>query len=276
MSYRGNAASGSNVRSVTSPDGGVLSYLDEGVGEPLVLLHAWCGDSSHFAPQVEHFRAHHRVIVPDLPWHGASSRTSTLTIESMADAVIWLLHDQLGVEAAHFVGHSMGAFVTAKVSDRCGGLVRSFTALDSGFAIHADWSAGLDEHLAALQRDGYVEAQAAFAETGLLLDSDEVAVREKVLGEMRKSSQALLVEGQRTMTAFEQGEGDAIVAGLTVPLTFVSAHNPVSDLDRLAAMVPHARFEHFTGHGHYLQLLAPEPVNAVIAETIAVAAAGAN
>lgn len=276
MPDRGNMASAANARSVVSPDGGVLSYLDEGVGEPLVLLHAWCGDSSHFANQVEHFRARHRVIVPDLPWHGASSRTNTLTIESMADAVIWLLRDQLGVETAHFVGHSMGAFVTAKVSDRREGLVRSFTALDSGFAIHADWSAGLDEHFVALQRDGYGEAQAALTETGLLLDSDDAEVREKILGEMRGSSRSLLVEGQRTMIAFEQGEGDAIVAAMSVPLTFVFAQNPVSDLDRLAAMVPRARFEHFTGYGHYLQLVAPEAINTVIAETIAVAAASAN
>lgn len=276
MPCRGNMASASNARSVASPDGGVLSYLDEGVGDPLVLLHAWCGDSSHFANQIAHFRAHHRVIVPDLPWHGASSRTNTLTIESMADAVIWLLRDQLGVEAAHFVGHSMGAFVAAKVSDRRDGLVRSFTVLDSGFAIHADWFAGLNEHFAALQRDGYGEAQAALTETGLLLDSDDAEVREKILGEMRRSSQSLLVEGQRTMIAFEQGEGDAIVAGLTVPLAFVFARNPVSDLDRLAAMSPHARFEHFTGYGHYLQLVVPAAVNTVIAETIAVAAASAN
>ena len=162
------------------------------------------------------------------------------------------------------------------MSDRIDDLVRSFTALDSGFAIHADWCAGLNEHFAALQLDGYVEAQAAFAESGLLLDSDDAAVREKILGEMRRSSQSLLVEGQRTMMAFEQGEGDAIVGGLTVPLAIVSAQNPVSDLDRLAAMVPHARFEHFTGYGHYLQLLAPEAVNTVIAETIAVASASAT
>ena len=276
MSRGANMPCGANMRSVVSPDGGVLSYLDEGVGEPMVLLHAWCGDSSHFAHQVEHFRSHHRVIVPDLPWHGASSRTNTLTIESMAEVVSWLLRDELGVESAHFVGHSMGAFVAAKVSDGRGGLVRSFTALDSGFAIHADWFAGLDEHFRALRQDGYVEAQAALTESGLLLDSDDAAVREKILGEMRGTSQSLLVEGQRTMIAFEQGEGDRIVAGLTVPVTIVFSQNPVSDLDRLAAMLPDARFEQLVGCGHYLQLLAPAAVNTIIAETIAVSAASAT
>lgn len=263
------------MRSVVSPDGGVLSYLDEGVGEPLVMLHAWCGDSSHFANQVEHFRSRHRVIVPDLPWHGSSSRTSSLTIASMADAVIWLCA-QLGVAVAHFVGHSMGAFVAAKVSDKRDGLVRSLTAIDSAFAIHAEWFAGLNEHFAALQGDGYIEAQTSLAATGLLLDSDDVEVREKILGEMRASPQALLVEGQRTMIDFERGEGDRIVAGLTAPLTIVSSQNPPSDLDRLVAMLPNARFERITGYGHYLPLLAPAAVNSVIAETIADSAASAE
>jgi len=42
-------------------------YLDEGSGEPLVLLHGLFGALSNFQPLVEYFRHHYRVIVPILP-----------------------------------------------------------------------------------------------------------------------------------------------------------------------------------------------------------------
>lgn len=263
------------MRSVVAPDGGVVSYIDDGAGEPLVMLHAWCGDSSHFAHQIDHFRSRHRVIVPDLPWHGESSHTDTLTIESMADAVISLC-DQLGVNTAHFVGHSMGAFVAVKMTDKRRGLVRSLTAIDSALTIHTEWFAGLNQHLDALRGEGYNEAQTALAAAGLLLESDDIEVREKILTEMRTSSQPLLVEGQRTMIEFEKGEGDRIIAELAAPLTILSSQNPPSDLDRLRALLPEARFEQLTGYGHYLPMLAPESVNAIISETVAVPAASAK
>src|SRR4029079_14722544 len=42
-------------------------YLEEGVGEPLVLLHGLFGALSNFENLIEYFRNHNRVIVPMLP-----------------------------------------------------------------------------------------------------------------------------------------------------------------------------------------------------------------
>ncbi|MBN8688281.1 MAG: alpha/beta hydrolase [Chitinophagales bacterium] len=44
-----------------------FKYLEEGSGEPLVLLHGLFGAMSNFEPLVEYFRHHNRVIVPILP-----------------------------------------------------------------------------------------------------------------------------------------------------------------------------------------------------------------
>jgi len=42
-------------------------YLEEGEGEPLVLLHGLFGAMSNFAHLIEYFRHHNKVIVPLLP-----------------------------------------------------------------------------------------------------------------------------------------------------------------------------------------------------------------
>ena len=42
-------------------------YVDEGQGEPLILLHGLFGALSNFADLIEHFRKSYRVLVPVLP-----------------------------------------------------------------------------------------------------------------------------------------------------------------------------------------------------------------
>jgi 2-hydroxy-6-oxonona-2,4-dienedioate hydrolase len=42
-------------------------YIEEGAGEPLVLLHGLFGALSNFKNLIEYFRQHNKVVVPLLP-----------------------------------------------------------------------------------------------------------------------------------------------------------------------------------------------------------------
>jgi hypothetical protein len=44
-----------------------FKYIEEGQGEPLLLLHGLFGALSNFMDLIEHFRASYKVIVPMLP-----------------------------------------------------------------------------------------------------------------------------------------------------------------------------------------------------------------
>ena len=44
-----------------------FKYLEEGSGEPLVLLHGLFGALSNFASLIEYFRQYNKVVVPILP-----------------------------------------------------------------------------------------------------------------------------------------------------------------------------------------------------------------
>ena len=46
---------------------GKFKYIEEGQGEPLMLLHGLFGALSNFMPLIEHFKKSHQVIVPMLP-----------------------------------------------------------------------------------------------------------------------------------------------------------------------------------------------------------------
>ena len=44
-----------------------FKYVEEGVGEPLILLHGLFGALSNFQDLVDYFKHTHRVIIPMLP-----------------------------------------------------------------------------------------------------------------------------------------------------------------------------------------------------------------
>jgi len=46
---------------------GKFRYIEEGSGEPLILLHGLFGALSNFEHLIEYFRQHYRVVVPMLP-----------------------------------------------------------------------------------------------------------------------------------------------------------------------------------------------------------------
>jgi pimeloyl-ACP methyl ester carboxylesterase len=95
---------------------------------PVVFLHAFGGDVTQWAPQLEHLRKTRRAIAFDLRAHGESEapRDGQHSIEAMTDDVQAVV-DKLGVDRFVLVGHSMGGDVAlayaAKHPERVAGLV---------------------------------------------------------------------------------------------------------------------------------------------------------
>ncbi len=110
-------------------------YQDrEAIGEsalPMVLIHGSPGEASDFnriAPLLENS---HRLIVPDLPGFGASTRDlPDYSFRAHAKYLIELL-DHLKLEQAHFVGFSMGGGVLLNLYDLAPQRVASATLLSS-------------------------------------------------------------------------------------------------------------------------------------------------
>ncbi len=53
-----------------------IHYVDEGTGEPLILLHGWAGDHTVWLPMIDHLKSKYRVIAIDIRGHGQSKRAS--------------------------------------------------------------------------------------------------------------------------------------------------------------------------------------------------------
>lgn len=110
-----------------------LHYHDAGEGEAVVMLHGGgpgASGWSNFHRNVAAFAQHHRVLIPDLPGFGKSSRTlyeeriGTFNARVLRD---WL--GALGIERVHFVGNSMGGHVAMQFALDHPQMVRSLVLM---------------------------------------------------------------------------------------------------------------------------------------------------
>ncbi len=85
-----------------------LAYYDEGQGEALLLVHGMAGSSATWREILPSLAKKYRVIAPDLLGHGRSAKPRTdYSLGAFAVGLRDLL-DEVGVEAATVVGHSLG------------------------------------------------------------------------------------------------------------------------------------------------------------------------
>jgi 3-oxoadipate enol-lactonase len=89
-----------------------LHTVERGSGLPVVLLHGFPFDHTIWQAQIEALSSEARVITPDLRGHGQSPVLQTgYGMDHMANDIVALLND-LGIDQAVWVGHSMGGYLT--------------------------------------------------------------------------------------------------------------------------------------------------------------------
>ncbi len=129
-------------------DGTEIAYLDEGEGDPVLLVHGfasnkevnWVGPG-WFKPLRD---AGYRVIALDNRGHGASTKyyePERYHIPEMTKDAIALL-DHLKLPKADFVGYSMGARISAYAAAHYPSRVRSATLGGMGINLVQNVSSG--------------------------------------------------------------------------------------------------------------------------------------
>ena len=97
-------------------DGARIRYFTGGAGSPLVLVHGLAGAATNWSELVPCLLPRHRLVVPDLPGHGASARLPRLDdLDPLAGAVA-AVADAEGAVPAVVIGHSLGAVVALRLA----------------------------------------------------------------------------------------------------------------------------------------------------------------
>ncbi|WP_306640340.1 alpha/beta fold hydrolase [Sanyastnella coralliicola] len=87
---------------------GQFKYIEEGQGEPLILLHGLFGALSNFRETVDHFKQKYTVVIPMLPLYELPVlETSAKSIAKFLTKFI----DFKGYNKVHLLGNSLGGHV---------------------------------------------------------------------------------------------------------------------------------------------------------------------
>ena len=111
-------------------DGHRIAYLHGGQGETLLLLHGFGANKDHWTMVARLLTPHFRLIVPDLPGFGDSSRHDAARYgleEQLTRLAIFA--DSLGLAAFHLGGNSMGGYLAALFAARYPARVKSLWLL---------------------------------------------------------------------------------------------------------------------------------------------------
>ena len=95
-------------RAFVTSDGAQLSYIRQGSGRPIVLIHGWSQCAEEFKHQIEPLSAQYDVIAVDQRSHGESQKVSYgLKIPRLSKHLYELL-TELDLSDVALLGHSMG------------------------------------------------------------------------------------------------------------------------------------------------------------------------
>jgi pimeloyl-ACP methyl ester carboxylesterase len=125
---------------ITSTDGTRLYYEEAGAGTPVVFVHEFAGDYRTWEPQLRHFARAHRCVTFSARGYPPSDVPSDPARygQDIARGDVVALMDALGIDKAHVVGHSMGAYTALHVGLRHPQRCISVTAAGCGWGSRAD------------------------------------------------------------------------------------------------------------------------------------------
>ncbi|MBT2688517.1 alpha/beta fold hydrolase [Bacillus sp. ISL-47] len=112
-------------------NGTVISYYDAGQGEPVVLIHGFCGSKDYWQNVIPALADSYRVIAVDLPGHGGSGLPDgDISVETMAEMIKGTF-EELGLEKVSLIGHSLGGYVTLAFAEAYEDRLKQFSLLHS-------------------------------------------------------------------------------------------------------------------------------------------------
>ena len=239
-------------RAITGPAGAI--YVDDGGdgGIPVVFLHSFGGDSSHWASQLDHLRHHRRALAIDLRGHGKSARPKDLDYSVGAfvrdlEAVV----GQLKLPRFVLVGHSLGGAVANAYAAAHPNRVAGLVLVGAPGRIPAEQSAQV---LSALQAN-YVQTMKQYMDR--LVADAQPHVRAELLAQMakvpREDSVAIIraLFADDPLPAFDRYKGPRL-------LIFAASSDSQGGLHR---MKPEAKQKGFEGTSHWPHLDKPKEFN---------------
>ena len=238
-----------------------------GDGPAVVMLHGLGGTSNAFQPQMDALRAY-RIVRIDLPGSGRSPvPAGDASLAGFAETVVGVAK-VLGIDRAHFVGHSLGTILCQQIAAERPSLVASLFLFGALAEPAEATRAGLRGRAELARREGM--APVADQVVASALSTATHAGNPVAVAYVRESLMRQNSEGYaRTCEALAAASAvdPRLIAAPTFLLTGDADQvNPPGVARALADRIKGAKFQSVDRGGHWLMVEKPVESNRWIAE----------
>lgn len=246
---------------VLTRDGVDLAYVETGSGTPpLLFIHGWCCDRTHWREQVIDFQARHRVVAADLRGHGSSDKPDQdYGIELFVDDVAWLC-TEIELDRPVIIGHSMGGIIGMNLVRRHSELARALVMVDSPVIPLPDaLQATADAVFTGLKSQAYVDVARNFVNTFMFREDSDPALKARIISGMADAPQRVMWTALSDLLSHEN-----VAAGpIPVPTLFVRASTQISSAEDITTRYPGIQVREVDA-AHFLMLENPAEFNALL------------
>jgi len=251
----GEASAAEATKTLRLPDGVEMAYVDQGKGEPaIVLVHCGNCQMGVWRETLDAFDHTHRVVAMDLPGHGRSGANRERWSIPALGADVAALVEHLKLPRVVLVGNSLGGPVSLEAARRLGPKrVLAVVAVDTLQNVEQEWP---EESWRKLL-DGYRQDFAGSC-TGLMLallpKETPKETRDRIDRETCDNDSRAAIALLETMRAYDQA---AALRGAGVPVRAINspAYPTAVDVNRRHA--PSFEVVLIEGVGHYPQVERP-------------------
>lgn len=264
-------AAGFSERSVRV-DTHEVRYLEGGQGELVVLLHGIFGEKDHWVDFARQLTHRYRVIVPDLPGFGGSSRLTDESYDYAAQTQrLMTLLERLDPERVHLAGSSMGGTLAALLAMRDPQRVASVAFIGAPHGIRTPRRSQLDAAIDAGASPLVAKDEAAFERMLALLFEQRPFLPYPILHAARADAIDGAASNQRLWN--EQLKDryllDGCIGELHAPTLVLWGEADrlfdASGAQALRARLMYAQVQLLPGIGHLPMMEAPKPTAQVYA-----------
>jgi pimeloyl-ACP methyl ester carboxylesterase len=119
------------IKSANIPDFKIV-YAEGGTGDTIIMLHGFGGNKDNWLRFAKYFTPNYRVIIPDLPGFGDSSKPQDAKYNIMSQVErLNLFVKELKLTKFHIVGNSMGGSISGNYAVTYPEMVKTLALFDS-------------------------------------------------------------------------------------------------------------------------------------------------
>jgi abhydrolase domain-containing protein 6 len=241
-----------------------VRYLAGGAGPTVLLLHGIFGEKDHWVDFARRLTRRWRVIVPDLPGYGQSTRLESESYDYAAQtARLEALLDALGLAQVHIAGNSMGGTLAALLALRRPAQVASVAFVGAPHGLASPQPSEMDRQIDAGRAPLVVRDPDEFDAMLKLLFARRPFLPYPILWQAR--ADAIERADSNLRLWFEQLRDryllQDVIGGVRAPVAVFWGERDrlfdVSAVDGLRARLPSAEVQVLPGLGHLPMMEAP-------------------